>query len=282
GGHRRAFRHVVRRRSDPAVENVQRGAGAAREHVDRGPAGPEVGEHLRGDLLRIGGHAFLGDTVVACGDDDRLLECVRDESPDRGDPAAEILEPAEAAPRLRLRVVRPPRVVGCAHASLSVFPATTKYASSDASTHAAFTRPRSSRYVRASALSGTMPRPTSFVTATVKPGRGARTVPSPPFATHSDRQSTITVSPGGTDAAAPCTSSGSSTVVHAAGRSRRCRSIRSAISSSPASPVAMNVTGRPSASARSTASVDLPLRAPPTKTTSVIAASAARTCRRRR
>src|SRR5207248_4873981 len=178
-----------------------------------------------------GGHTFCRDTVVARGDDDCRVEPRRDESADLRQAAAEVLEPAEAPARLRLRVVGPPRLVVSAHESLKARPATTKNASSAAATQLAFTRPSSSRYARASALAGTIPRPTSFVTAIVRPSRAAGTAPSPPFAIHSERQSTMTVRSPGTPARARRSSTGSSTVVHSGGRSAWWRAMRSAISS---------------------------------------------------
>src|SRR5260370_42277977 len=63
---------------------------------------------------------------------------------------------------------------------------------------------------------------------------------------------------------AECSSKGGASVVQAGGRCERCRSIRSAISASQGSAVAMNVTDTPAPAASRTAVADLPLRAPPT------------------
>ena len=59
------------------------------------------------------------------------------------------------------------------------------------------------------------------------------------FATQSVRQSTTTHASGSTAATADRSAIGSSTVRHVPGRSLRCCAIREAISSSPASAVAM-------------------------------------------
>ena len=90
---------------DAGVDDDQPRAGLAREDVDRGTARGEVEHHLRRDLLRIGGDALRGDTMVAGRHHDSRLERQRHGAADRGDPAAELLEPPEAAARLRLSVV---------------------------------------------------------------------------------------------------------------------------------------------------------------------------------
>ena len=141
---RRSDRDVARRPADADVDDVDRGSRLAGEHRDGRPAAGEVGEHLAGHLLRVGAHALRRDAVVGRCDHDHRLQRPRIElAGDPGDPDRQLLEPAEAAPRLRLRVERPPgRVLG--HSSIAR-PATTKSARDDASTHTSFTRPRTSR-----------------------------------------------------------------------------------------------------------------------------------------
>src|SRR5207244_4530673 len=79
-------------------------AGLAREHVDRGAAGEEVLDHLRGDRLRIGADALGNDPVVAREDEDDWALDPRRAAAQRGETHGEVLEPAEAARRLRQRV----------------------------------------------------------------------------------------------------------------------------------------------------------------------------------
>src|SRR5439155_26655472 len=129
---------AVNRGRDAGVDDTHFRPGIAGEQVQGRYAGEEVGNHLRGHLLRVGGHLLGGYAVVGGGDDDHRAQALGHMAADLDDAHADLLEPAEAAARLRLPVVE-------VHVRLKARPATTKYASSAAAAQAALTRPRSSR-----------------------------------------------------------------------------------------------------------------------------------------
>ena len=97
-------RSLRNRSRDTRVDDDEPRAGATREDVDRGAAGDEVGDHLRGHLLRIRRDALGRDAVIRRDDDDRRLEVRARVPADRRDPARELLEATQTAARLRLRV----------------------------------------------------------------------------------------------------------------------------------------------------------------------------------
>ena len=85
----------------PASTTTTRTTGPAAEDVDRGPAGHEVGDHLGGDVGRIGRHPLAHDPVVRGGDDDdAALDGRIGPAGDPGELDHQRLELAEAARRL--------------------------------------------------------------------------------------------------------------------------------------------------------------------------------------
>ena len=92
---------------DREVDDPHGRAGDLGQHVDRRAAGVEVGDHLRGDLRRVGGHPGPGDAVVT-GEHHhpRALELPRRAlALARRDPHRQVLEPAQRAGRLGQRVL---------------------------------------------------------------------------------------------------------------------------------------------------------------------------------
>jgi len=126
--HRRSARDVARAVADPAAFDLRRARGRlthahvdhhdARssqpcEHVDRGAAAREVEQHLAGDRLRVGADAFLCDAVVGAHHHDRLFRQRRLRRPvDRSQLARELLQAAEAAGGLGLRIEQGARSLG--------------------------------------------------------------------------------------------------------------------------------------------------------------------------
>ena len=95
------------RRLGSEVIVIEAGEPLPREDRDGSAARGEVREHLRGDLRRVRADARSGHAVIGGRDDDRRRERpVGDVPEDRGDPARQLLEPPEAAERLRLRIER--------------------------------------------------------------------------------------------------------------------------------------------------------------------------------
>ena len=104
--HRRRDREIGGRPLDLQRHDLESGAGRARELVDGGAAGREIGHHLRRHFRGKGRNAARGDAVRAGKDDDfDLVQPRHCAALPAGQPGGELLEPAEAALRLGQRVL---------------------------------------------------------------------------------------------------------------------------------------------------------------------------------
>ena len=82
-------------------DHAELGARKLRELIDGGAAGREIGDHLRGDLGRIGGDALRGDAVIAGKHQDLDIAEPRRVPPlPKREPLHGLFEPAEAPRRL--------------------------------------------------------------------------------------------------------------------------------------------------------------------------------------
>src|SRR5262249_60500997 len=80
--------------------NRQLRVGSLRQSVDRGATAQKVGDHLCSDLCRVRADTLLGDAVIGGEDHERFMVYARGECPlDRGYPAGNVFEPAQALRR---------------------------------------------------------------------------------------------------------------------------------------------------------------------------------------
>ena len=171
------------------VHDADRCARLTGKDVDRGAAGKEVGDHLRGDLCRVRRHTRLCDAVVG-RDQDKTHPL----EPSRWAPAlhatgphGQLLEPPQCSgrlgqPRLSLQGSCARRRVGRTdarddireerrrgHASRWGMPVVTSHTSSQVRASRALRAPSASRKRRPDSVGGTTPEPTSLVTTTMVP-----------------------------------------------------------------------------------------------------------------
>jgi hypothetical protein len=85
---------------DAQVGNADARPGAPGQDVDGGASLEVIGDHLAGDLGRIGADVRLGDAVIGREDSDEGRLCFGAEGPlERGELSAEVEEPAQAPRR---------------------------------------------------------------------------------------------------------------------------------------------------------------------------------------
>ena len=99
-----ALRRAADRVGHTKVRDDHARRAVARKDIDRGAAADEVLDHLRGHRLRIGAHALRDDAVIRGEGKDHRLRHARRRPPQREHPHSQLLEPTQAAGRLRQRV----------------------------------------------------------------------------------------------------------------------------------------------------------------------------------